>query len=141
MKYVALAVTVLIGALVLYLGRQLLPGKTRGQKRAWLIAAALTLCITAFAFGYCGGGAAFTEIEARLQILWPNFAALPNADKGLLVGAAIKCHLLQEPPEVATVLSCVRRGAELLDEHNPTLDAPHQVERLLNSSRLGTSAR
>lgn len=128
---------VLAGALILYLGRPFLTGKTRAQKRAWATGFALVLGSAAFFLGYCGAGVAMNEAVTRLELLWPNFNTLPNTDKGLLVGAAIKCHLPQEPVEVAAVISCIRRGADLLDEHNPSLDAPNQLERLLHSSRLG----
>lgn len=95
---------------------------------ALLIAGALLLASTA---GRSAGERAASQSKARLQLVWPSIMDMPFADRALLVGLAMTCHLEDRPAVAADVVSCLRDAAD-----DPRAVLPKGVDRDTARARL-----
>jgi hypothetical protein len=102
----------------------------------WLIGVTGSAAVLLFSFLSFSSSAAPTRtVGARLQLLWPDFLAMPEFDRTVLVSAAERCNLEREPCDGRRFAKCLRVGARGLDARAPKGIAAH-VERLLHRASL-----
>lgn len=72
----------------------------------------------------------------RLQLIWPGFLDLPEADRAVIAGLALSCRLEERPAVPAEVAACLRESAADPDSMKPKGvsqgEASAALERLLS---------
>ncbi|MBQ5940130.1 hypothetical protein [Massilia sp. AB1] len=97
-------------------------------KSSALQIAAIVLALAVF--GVVGAKFAGSRAEqatlARMETVWPDFAAMPEPERMFLIQLSLNCQVVRRPAERAEVVECLRSGAR-----QAGADAPARLERLL----------
>jgi len=82
------------------------------KKFYWLaaIAVAVVFVVSVNSSYQAGDRAGRAQLE-RLQLVWPGFLDLPEADRAVIAGFALSCHLEGRAAVPGEVASCLREAA------------------------------
>ena len=103
-------------------------------KSAPLIAAiVLALAVFGVAGAKFAGQRAEQATFERMETVWPDFSAMPEADRTFLIQLSLNCQLVRRPVLRPEVLACLRDGAR-----QAGAEAPPRLERLLRRAAAAT---
>lgn len=75
------------------------------------------------------GRGAGEEAYARIELIWPNYNDMPQADRALIAGLAFDCRLDSSAMTAAAVVGCLESAVGKDEPHLPngvTADAARQ---------------
>jgi len=79
--------------------------------------------------------------RARLQLIWPDYLAIPDKDRELLDALAVHCHLAREPLALAPAVECLQRAASDAAFVAPGgINAAAELPRLLGKRSISSPA-
>ena len=109
------------------------PPRGIGSRLMWPAALAGMALVAALAVSNYATERERVARRARLQLIWPDYLAIPDKDRQLLDALAVHCHLAREPLALADSVNCLRRASTDAAFVAPAgVNAAAELARLLN---------